>query len=71
MHGGDLPVRDQHHPGFTPISLFPILCGRGGDFGGICAHIVELAVARAGGRAGGSNAPTCREAASAGGRGER
>jgi D-alanine-D-alanine ligase len=35
-------------PGFTPISLFPVLCSEGGyDFGGICARIVELALERA------------------------
>jgi D-alanine-D-alanine ligase len=35
-------------PGFTPISLFPILCAEGGfDFAGICERIVELAVERA------------------------
>jgi D-alanine-D-alanine ligase len=35
-------------PGFTPISLFPVLCAEGGyDFGGICVRIVELAVERA------------------------
>ena len=35
-------------PGFTPISLFPVLCRAGGyDFGDICERIVELALARA------------------------
>jgi D-alanine-D-alanine ligase len=35
-------------PGFTPISLFPVLCAEGGyDFGGICERIVELALERA------------------------
>lgn len=35
-------------PGFTPISLFPRLCGEGGfDFGGVCERIVELALERA------------------------
>ncbi|HSH21995.1 MAG TPA: D-alanine--D-alanine ligase [Candidatus Caenarcaniphilales bacterium] len=35
-------------PGFTPISLFPVLCREGGyDFGAIADRIVELAVARA------------------------
>jgi D-alanine-D-alanine ligase len=35
-------------PGFTPISLFPVLCARGGyDFGGICERIVALALERA------------------------
>jgi D-alanine-D-alanine ligase len=38
-------------PGFTPISLFPVLCADGGyDFAGICGRIVELAVERAGRR---------------------
>jgi D-alanine-D-alanine ligase len=31
-------------PGFTPISLFPVMCAEGGyDFRGICRRIVELA----------------------------
>ncbi|MEA2622710.1 MAG: D-alanine-D-alanine ligase [Chloroflexota bacterium] len=35
-------------PGFTPISLFPILCGTGGlDFGDACERIVGLALERA------------------------
>jgi D-alanine-D-alanine ligase len=35
-------------PGFTPISLFPVLCQAGGyDFGGISERIVELALERA------------------------
>ena len=35
-------------PGFTPISLFPVLCRAGGyDFGGISERIVELALQRA------------------------
>ena len=35
-------------PGFTPISLFPVLCRQGGyDFADICARIVELALERA------------------------
>ena len=35
-------------PGFTPISLFPVLCRAGGyDFGAISERIVELAVERA------------------------
>jgi D-alanine-D-alanine ligase len=38
-------------PGFTPISLFPVLCAEGGySFAGICERIVELAVSRAGER---------------------
>jgi D-alanine-D-alanine ligase len=35
-------------PGFTPISLFPVLCAEGGySFPDICEHIVELAIERA------------------------
>jgi D-alanine-D-alanine ligase len=35
-------------PGFTPISLFPVLCAEGGyDFAGVCVRIVELALERA------------------------
>ncbi|HUG48698.1 MAG TPA: D-alanine--D-alanine ligase family protein [Candidatus Limnocylindria bacterium] len=35
-------------PGFTPISLFPLLCAEGGyDFGAISERIVELALERA------------------------
>ena len=35
-------------PGFTPISLFPVLCGLGGyDFGATAERIVELAHRRA------------------------
>ena len=38
-------------PGFTPISLFPVLCREGGyDFGGISEKIVELALERASSR---------------------
>jgi D-alanine-D-alanine ligase len=34
-------------PGFTPISLFPVLCAEGGyDFAAICERILELARAR-------------------------
>jgi D-alanine-D-alanine ligase len=34
-------------PGFTPISLFPVLCRAGGyEFGDICERIVELALER-------------------------
>jgi D-alanine-D-alanine ligase len=34
-------------PGFTPISLFPMLCAEGGyDFGDTCERILELAVER-------------------------
>jgi D-alanine-D-alanine ligase len=35
-------------PGFTPISLFPVLCRQGGyEFADICERIVELALERA------------------------
>ena len=35
-------------PGFTPISLFPVLCAEGGhDLGGIASRIVHLALERA------------------------
>lgn len=35
-------------PGFTPISLFPVLCREGGyDFGALSEKIVELALSRA------------------------
>ena len=38
-------------PGFTPISLFPVLCRAGGyDFGAISEKIVELALERAAAR---------------------
>lgn len=38
-------------PGFTPISLFPVLCREGGyDFGSISEKIVELALSRAAAR---------------------
>ena len=38
-------------PGFTPISLFPVLCAEGGySFPDICERIVELAIQRAGQR---------------------
>jgi len=38
-------------PGFTPISLFPVMTREGGyDFGGISEKIVELAIERAAGR---------------------
>lgn len=38
-------------PGFTPISLFPVLCRAGGyDFGAISERIVELALQRAAAR---------------------
>ena len=35
-------------PGFTPISLFPVLCAEGGfGFGETCEHIVRLAIDKA------------------------
>jgi D-alanine-D-alanine ligase len=35
-------------PGFTPISLFPLMCAEGGyDFAATCERIVELALERA------------------------
>jgi D-alanine--D-alanine ligase len=35
-------------PGFTPISLFPLMCAEGGfDFAEVCEHIVRLAIERA------------------------
>jgi D-alanine--D-alanine ligase len=35
-------------PGFTPISLFPLMCEEGGfDFAAICEHIVRLGIERA------------------------
>src|SRR3954447_10143916 len=35
-------------PGFTPISLFPLLCGIGGyDFAASCERVVQLAIDRA------------------------
>jgi len=38
-------------PGFTPISLFPVLTREGGyDFGAICEKIVQLALERAAGQ---------------------
>jgi D-alanine-D-alanine ligase len=40
-------------PGFTPISLFPIVASEGGyDFAGVCRRIVELAIQRHQGRIG-------------------
>jgi D-alanine-D-alanine ligase len=49
MHGGRIYLSELNTiPGFTPISLFPLLCGQGGyDFGAICERIVELAIERA------------------------
>jgi D-alanine-D-alanine ligase len=49
MHGGRIYLSEINTiPGFTPISLFPILCREGGyDFGSICERIVELALERA------------------------
>jgi len=40
-------------PGFTPISLFPVMAAEGGlDFAAICGRIVELAIERGTGHAG-------------------
>jgi D-alanine-D-alanine ligase len=49
MHGGRIYLSEINTiPGFTPISLFPVLCRQGGfDFGAICERIVELAIERA------------------------
>jgi D-alanine-D-alanine ligase len=34
-------------PGFTPISLFPVLCAQGGyDFAAVCRRVVDLALHR-------------------------
>jgi D-alanine-D-alanine ligase len=34
-------------PGFTPISLFPVLCAQGGyDFAAVCRRVVDLALIR-------------------------
>jgi D-alanine-D-alanine ligase len=50
--GGTLYLNEINTiPGFTPISLFPVLCHDGGyDFGGISEKIVELALERAAAR---------------------
>jgi len=38
-------------PGFTPISLFPVLCAAGGyDFAAVCRRVVDLALERDGRR---------------------
>jgi D-alanine-D-alanine ligase len=48
FHGGLYLNEINTIPGFTPISLFPVLCRAGGyDFGGIAERIVELALERA------------------------
>jgi D-alanine-D-alanine ligase len=49
MHGGRIYVSEINTiPGFTPISLFPVLCRQGGyAFGAISERIVELALERA------------------------
>lgn len=49
LAGGDLYLNEINTiPGFTPISLFPVLCATGGyDFGGIAERIVALALERA------------------------
>ena len=48
-HGGRVYLSEINTvPGFTPISLFPVLCAEGGyDFGGVSERIVELAMERA------------------------
>ncbi len=34
-------------PGFTPISLFPVLCAQGGyDFPAVCRRVIDLALSR-------------------------
>jgi D-alanine-D-alanine ligase len=52
VHQGRLYISEINTiPGFTPISLFPLLCAEGGyDFGAICERIVELALERAASR---------------------
>jgi D-alanine-D-alanine ligase len=49
LGGGELYLSEINTiPGFTPISLFPVLCAEGGyDFADISEHIVELAIRRA------------------------
>ena len=49
LHGGRLYLSEINTiPGFTPISLFPLLWATGGgDFAGLAERIVELAVERA------------------------
>jgi D-alanine-D-alanine ligase len=49
VHGGRLYISEINTiPGFTPISLFPVLCAEGGyDFAAICERIVDLALERA------------------------
>jgi D-alanine-D-alanine ligase len=49
VHGGRVYLSELNTiPGFTPISLFPMLVADGGlEFGALAARIVELAVARA------------------------
>ncbi len=48
-HDGMLFVSEINTiPGFTPISLFPVLCAEGGyTFPDICERVVELAIQRA------------------------
>jgi D-alanine-D-alanine ligase len=48
VHGGRVYVSEINTiPGFTPISLFPVLCREGGfDFAAISARIAELALQR-------------------------
>jgi D-alanine-D-alanine ligase len=49
LAGEDLYLNEINTiPGFTPISLFPVLCRQGGyEFADICERIVELALGRA------------------------
>ena len=46
MHAGRVYLSEINTiPGFTPISLFPVLCQTGGyTFADVCARIVELAI---------------------------
>jgi D-alanine-D-alanine ligase len=48
VHAGRLYVSEINTiPGFTPISLFPVLCREGGlDFAAVCARIAGLALER-------------------------
>lgn len=52
LAGEELAVSEINTiPGFTPISLFPVLCAAGGyDFAAVCRRVVDLALARARGR---------------------
>ena len=52
VRGSDVYLNEINTiPGFTPISLFPILCRAGGyDFGAVAERIVDLAIDRAAGQ---------------------